>query len=106
MLERLASELHETAILHAFEGDRVVAIDKAETDRSLRYSVKLGERWPTHSSSAGKLYLAELDDDAVRRLAEQHGLEPVTSHTIAPPITSESVAGRRSKINSLTGALL
>ena len=31
---------------------------------------------------------------------------PVTTHTMAPPMTSDSVAGRRLKISSLTGALL
>ncbi len=31
---------------------------------------------------------------------------PTTSHKIAPPIQSETVAGRRWKINSATGASL
>jgi DNA-binding IclR family transcriptional regulator len=81
-LERLAHELRETALLHVFEGEHVVAIDMVEGPRSLRYSVELGRRWPLYATSAGKLFLAELDDEAIRRRYPGAQLERLTAGTI------------------------
>jgi DNA-binding IclR family transcriptional regulator len=81
-LERLARDLEETALLHAYESNGIVAIDVVEAPRSLRYFVRLGHRWPFHSTSAGKLYLAQLDPGAVRALLEAEGMERFTKHTI------------------------
>jgi DNA-binding IclR family transcriptional regulator len=81
-LERLARDLQESAVLHAYESEGVVAIDKVETSRSLRYAATLGHRWPLHASSAGKLWLAEMADDAVRGFVDRNGLERLARHTI------------------------
>jgi IclR family acetate operon transcriptional repressor len=81
-LELLAQDLRETALLNVFEGDYVVAIDLVESSRSLRYFVKLGRRWPLHATSAGKLFLAELTDEAVRLRYSRVELERVTGGTI------------------------
>jgi DNA-binding IclR family transcriptional regulator len=56
--------------------------DMVESPRSLRYFVRLGQCWPMHATSAGKLHLAQLSDAAVRDLAERDGLERITEHTI------------------------
>jgi DNA-binding IclR family transcriptional regulator len=81
-LERLAHELQESAALHAYEGNTAVAIDKAESRRSVRYSVTLGHRWPLHASSAGKLALARMSDDEVRSMASKTPFERLTDATI------------------------
>lgn len=80
-LERLALQLEETAVLHAYESNGIVAIDMVEAPRSLRYFVSLGRRWPFHATSAGKLHLAELDDAAVRTILENEGMDRVTKRT-------------------------
>jgi DNA-binding IclR family transcriptional regulator len=81
-LARLAADLGETAVLHVIEDGCVVAIDMVESPRSLRYSVKLGERWPLYATSAGKLYLAALSDDTVRDMYGSADLQRLTAGTI------------------------
>jgi DNA-binding IclR family transcriptional regulator len=81
-LARLASTLGETAKLIAYEGRNSVAIDFVEGVGPLKYAVRLGQRWPLHATGGGKLYLAQYDDDAVRELLAETGLEQVTPETI------------------------
>ena len=81
-LTRLASTLGETAKLIAYEGRTSVAIDFADGVGPLKYAVRLGQRWPLHATGGGKLYLAQFDDDTVRELLAETGLEPVTPGTI------------------------
>jgi IclR family acetate operon transcriptional repressor len=70
-LESLALATGELAVLQAFEANMTVVIDKVESPRQpIRYSVRMGERWPLYCTSAGKLYLAQLKDDRVRELLE------------------------------------
>jgi DNA-binding IclR family transcriptional regulator len=81
-LTRLASALGETVKLIAYEGTNSVAVDFVDGLGPLKYVVRLGQRWPLHATGGGKLYLAELDDDGVRALLAEVGLEPITSETI------------------------
>jgi DNA-binding IclR family transcriptional regulator len=64
-LERLAQELEETVLLCGYESDAVVCIDQIESPSAVRYTVRLGDRWPLERTSAGKLYLSQLPDDAL-----------------------------------------
>lgn len=81
-LERLASMLGETAKLVGYEGTHSVAIDFAEGERPLKYTVRLGQQWPHHATGGGKLYLARYSNDEVRELLGQTDLEKVTANTI------------------------
>jgi DNA-binding IclR family transcriptional regulator len=84
-LERLARELHETALLLAYEGFTSVCVDKVESASPLRYTVRLGERWPLHGTSIGKLYLAELGEREVRELLAREPVRRFTERTIVDP---------------------
>lgn len=81
-LTRLVSALGETAKLIAFEGTNSVAIDFVDGGGPLKYSVRLGQRWPLHATGGGKLYLAQYDDDTVREMLGELGLERITDETI------------------------
>jgi DNA-binding IclR family transcriptional regulator len=52
-----------------------------ESPRPIRYTVRVGERWPLYCTSAGKLYLARLSDDEVRDLLAGQPLEEFTEST-------------------------
>lgn len=60
LLEKLASESGETALLATLLPDEMVAIyiDKAESDNPIRYTVPVGLRRELHASSTGKVILA------------------------------------------------
>jgi DNA-binding IclR family transcriptional regulator len=81
-LTRLASTLGETAKLIAYEGTNSVAIDFVDGGGPLKYAVRLGQRWPLHATGGGKLYLAQYDDDTLREMVAELGLEQITPETI------------------------
>lgn len=80
-LEVLAQSLRETVMLGAFEAESVVCVDTVEGPDVVRFTIQLGERRPLHCTSLGKLYLASLDEDGVRRTLAR-GLERETPATI------------------------
>ncbi|MGH3133241.1 MAG: IclR family transcriptional regulator [Gaiellaceae bacterium] len=81
-MERLADGLRETVMLGAIEAESVVCVDTVESPDPIRFAVQLGERRPLHCTSLGKLYLASLTDDEVRRILSGSGLGRETAGTI------------------------
>lgn len=83
-MEWLAAELHETVNLLVLEGNGTRFIDGVEGDRPLRVSSRTGTLLPAHSTSGGKVLLAELPDEEVLALFPD-GLIRVTDRTITNP---------------------
>ncbi|GLW11114.1 IclR family transcriptional regulator [Microtetraspora sp. NBRC 13810] len=83
-MERLAAELHETVNLIVLEGNGSRFIDGVEGDRPLRVSSRTGTLLPAHSTSGGKVLLAELADEEALALFPD-GLTRVTDRTITDP---------------------
>lgn len=81
-LTRLSTTLGETSKLIAYEGTNSVAIDFVDGGGPLKYAVRLGQRWPLHATGGGKLYLAQYDDETVREMLTELGLEQITDETI------------------------
>jgi DNA-binding IclR family transcriptional regulator len=75
LLDRLAAETGETALLTAFEGGEAVYIDKVESEHPLRTSSRIGQRGPLHAGAAGKSILAVLNQSEVDRLLGSKPLE-------------------------------
>lgn len=80
-MELLALTLRETVMLGAFETESVVCVDTVESPDPVRFTVQLGERRPLYCTSLGKLYLASLSDEDVRRMLAD-GLRRQTPATI------------------------
>jgi DNA-binding IclR family transcriptional regulator len=81
-LARHSATLGETSKLIAYEGTNSVAIDYVDGGGPLKYSVRLGQRWPLHATGGGKLFLAQYDDETVREMLVELGLEQITDETI------------------------
>lgn len=81
-MEALAEGLRETVMLGAFEAESVVCVDTVESPDPVRFAVQLGERRPLHCTSLGKLYLASMTDNEVRRMLSVSGLRRETNATI------------------------
>jgi len=96
-LTRLSSTLGETSKLIAYEGTNSVAIDFVDGGGPLKYAVRLGQRWPLHATGGGKLYLAQYDDETVREMLAELGLEQITNETIVDlePLLAEVAEVRR-----------
>jgi DNA-binding IclR family transcriptional regulator len=67
-MQRLCALADETVCLNVRDGDSRVAIFQVETERPLRYSIKIGQRYPLYAGAAGKVLLAFLSGEEVARL--------------------------------------
>ncbi|HZU17149.1 MAG TPA: IclR family transcriptional regulator, partial [Candidatus Dormibacteraeota bacterium] len=82
-LEALSAELRETASLIIVQGDRSWFLDSVESMEPLRVTTRTGQAKPAHCTSGGKVLLAELGSDSLRRLYPQERLPTVTPRSIA-----------------------
>ncbi|HVG97208.1 MAG TPA: IclR family transcriptional regulator [Chloroflexota bacterium] len=71
------------AHLGLYRQGEVIYVDTVRDLRSLDQYVPPGHRMPAHSVALGKVLLAELGDEQLRRLAEEKGLPVLASRTIA-----------------------
>ena len=71
-LRDLVARVHETANLQVRAGTEIRFIASVECDQVLRVGDRTGRVLPAHKASGGMALLAALDDDALRRLYEDH----------------------------------
>lgn len=84
-LEELATELHESCSASVLDGDDIVYVARAATNRIMTISLSVGTRLPAYCTSMGRVLLAALDDDELDAYLERTTLEPLTSRTITDP---------------------
>lgn len=96
-LERLVSELGETASLQVLEGRDVRFVDSVESPRTIRVTSRIGVSMPAYASSGGKALLALLPRETVERMYPRHRLDPVTDATTTSraELLSQLARGRR-----------
>lgn len=82
LLEALNQEFGETIHLGIREGTDVHYLDAAESTRAVRVAARTGRRLHAHWSSIGKILLAAMADDSVRRLYAVERFQPGTANSI------------------------
>lgn len=82
VLEWLRDKIGETANLVVREGDEVVYVDRATTNRMMHIEHVIGGRAPLHVTAIGKLMLADSGIQACRHYAQRTGLPAYTPNTI------------------------
>jgi IclR family acetate operon transcriptional repressor len=85
VLTRLVERLGETANLAILDGDQATYVSQVPSRHSMRMFTEVGRKVDTHCTGVGKALLAQLDDDAVRKILARTGMPPMTSHTITDP---------------------
>ncbi|GEB47928.1 MULTISPECIES: IclR family transcriptional regulator [Streptomyces] len=83
LLERLAEDTSETAHLLVLEGTEIVFIEGVESQQVIRAGLRTGQRGPAHTSAAGKVLLAELSRDELRRRYPGTRLRGGTEHAVS-----------------------
>jgi len=63
-------------------GGEVVYIEKLEGNETLRMHSQVGKRAPMHCTGVGKVILAYLPDNIVKKIVKEKGLPKITIHTI------------------------
>ncbi|ESP89352.1 IclR family transcriptional regulator [Candidatus Halobonum tyrrellensis] len=81
-LQKMANETGEHANLMIEEFGRGVFYAKAKGRETFRLDTHIGKRVNLQTTSAGKAILAELPDDRVEEIVDDHGLPGITEHTI------------------------
>jgi DNA-binding IclR family transcriptional regulator len=82
ILEQTADETGEVVWLIVEEHGRAVYLDRAKGDKAVQTSGHRGLRTYLHFLAAGKCILANMDNEAVERIIDRHGLPAQTANTI------------------------
>ena len=85
LLENLAKESGETAVLMVRDGPWAVCMDRVDSAQPLRLAMTVGQRIPLHAGSSAKILLAYADPAEIESHIAEHGLPPVGENTITDP---------------------
>ena len=84
-LDRLAHDHQLNGFVSVLRGGRAIYLLAVQADGPVAIRVSLGSEMPLHSTAAGKVLLASLDDGEARRLLGPRKLPAVTPHTVTDP---------------------
>jgi DNA-binding IclR family transcriptional regulator len=84
-LRKLRDETGETAYLSVLKNDKVVCVDKIETESNLRYYVEMGSSMPLHCTAAGKAIIAYQDEELIKHIISIQKMSKFTNFTITDP---------------------
>ncbi len=82
VLERISSQVHESSSLAMLDGDEIVYVARAATQRILSVAISVGTRLPAACTSMGRAIVAFSDEDTRARFLARVKLPRYTSHTI------------------------
>ena len=71
-MEALRESTQETMILGKRHKDNVLYLEVLEGPQTIRYSAKVGDTKPLHSTCIGKTVLSGLKPEEVRRWLDEH----------------------------------
>lgn len=81
VMAKLRDAVEETVHLSSLRGTDVIFLASAESNRLVRVTTRVGRHPKAHATAAGKVLLAELDEDRFLELYPDEHLEPLTPHT-------------------------
>lgn len=84
-LDRLAHEHHLNGFVSVLRSGRAIYLLAVQADGPVAIRVSIGSEMPLHSTAAGKVLLAALDDGEARKLLGSRKLVAITPHTITDP---------------------
>lgn len=82
IMEKVAAKCRETVNLGTLDGGEVVVIATVESPQSVRMASKVGNRRHLHTTGLGKVLLASMTDQAIRRLIQLKGLPKLTPNSL------------------------
>lgn len=83
-LDRLAHEHNLNGFVSVLRSGRAIYLLAVQAD-GLAIRVSIGSEMPLHSTAAGKVLLASLDDSEARKLLGHRKLVAITPHTVTDP---------------------
>ncbi|GAC1327168.1 MAG: IclR family transcriptional regulator [Beijerinckiaceae bacterium] len=86
ILSSLRAQTRETVLLGKLQQQKVVYLEVFESEQSIRYTARVGDLKPLHSSAMGKALLASLPVPRRKALLGRTKLPAVTPNTITDPV--------------------
>ena len=84
-LEVLASKLHESCSGSVLDGEDIMYVARASTNRIMTIGLSVGARLPAYCTSMGRVILANLDDAELEAYLATADLQARTDRTITDP---------------------
>ncbi len=81
-LQQLVDDLGESANLAMLEGDQIVYVAQAQSQRSMRMFTEVGRQVLPHCTAVGQSIMANMPRDDVRNLLRRTGMPAHTENTI------------------------
>ncbi len=82
-LKKLMELTSETAELSALVKDQLILIEQVEGPEAVRLFSRIGSAYPYfHATAPGKVYLAHMTGEKLKRVMDRMGLPKITEHTI------------------------
>jgi IclR family transcriptional regulator, KDG regulon repressor len=81
-MQKLSKDINESVTMSVLVGSEISDIVCVTTSHKLQLLPKLGETLPLHCTSAGKIFLSQMDSDSLDRIIRIKGLPARTTNTI------------------------
>jgi len=81
-LEEVASRTGDSAALSVLDGTEIVYVARASVRTLMRLEAHVGSRFPAYPTSMGRVLLAGLGPDGLRRYFERATITALTKHTV------------------------
>lgn len=81
-LEELAKQTGDSAALSVLDGTEIVYIARASVRTLLRLEAHVGSRFPAYPTSMGRVLLAGLSPERLKRYFEEATITALTEHTV------------------------
>jgi len=107
ILSALVDEIGETCNITMIDGDKLIYLDRVESDWPLQFRLKIGSHVPLHCTASGKIFLA-FAPSLRKTLLRSQPLQRYTPHTLttAPQIESAVAAIRKTAVGTDNGEFM
>lgn len=85
VIEKLRDATGENTALHELREGKRICIEKAESKEVLRDTILIGDQFPAHCGASGKVLLAYLKEEELRKYLQSGPLRALTPRTITDP---------------------
>jgi IclR family KDG regulon transcriptional repressor len=87
IMEALMEEVQETVFLCTLNGDQrsILVLDTVECRHDIKITSPVGSRLPLFSTAPGKVILAIMDDEEIRKIIKEKGITRYTERSIIDP---------------------
>lgn len=85
-LSRATQQLNETTAASVLDRQDIVHIVRSPAPGLMKFNFSIGQRFPAHATSMGRVLLAAIKEDELDRFCERAELEARTEHSITSEI--------------------